>query len=354
MSNYLGKLHETVTKFPCTDIWMDSCGKEELTYGIAHGCTGATSNPIIVAAVVRKELPYWEPCIQKIIEENPSFSEDDVVWELIDEVGRQRSPLLLPVFVQYKGKKGRLSIQTNAKNYRNTQKMIDQALHLNSLGKNMQIKIPASAAGIPAMEEATYRGISVNATVSFTVAQAVAVAKAIERGLNRRKAEGLSSEEMSPVCTLMTGRGDDGIKQYVAEHDIIVEPECLEWCGVAIVKEAYRIYKERGYTTRILTAANRNYYHWSEFIGGDILQTINFKWQKMLESCDIVVDDRMGIPVRPEYLERLKTIPEFVKGFDENGQTTEEFEQYGAFRDTLNTFIAGYDEFVTLIRGYMV
>lgn len=48
------------------------------------------------------------------------------------------------------------------------------------------------------MEEATYRGVSINATVSFTVAQAVAVAEAVERGLARRKAEGLPCDEMAP------------------------------------------------------------------------------------------------------------------------------------------------------------
>ena len=51
----------------------------------------------------------------------------------------------------------------------------------------MMIKIPASAAGIEAIEEATYRGASINATVSFTVAQAVAVAEAVERGLEEKK-----------------------------------------------------------------------------------------------------------------------------------------------------------------------
>lgn len=40
---YLGKLHETVVKFPQTDIWMDSCGAEELDFGMQRGISGATS-----------------------------------------------------------------------------------------------------------------------------------------------------------------------------------------------------------------------------------------------------------------------------------------------------------------------
>ena len=56
----------------------------------------------------------------------------------------------------------------------------------------MQVKIPVTEAGIHAIEEATYHGVSINATVCFTVPQAVAVAEAVERGLNRRAASGKS------------------------------------------------------------------------------------------------------------------------------------------------------------------
>jgi transaldolase len=155
---------------------------------------------------------------------------------------------------------------------------LEQALKLDSLGPNMQVKMPASAAGVKAMEEATYHGISINATVSFTVAQAVAVAEAVERGIKRRQAEGKDCSKLAPVCTIMIGRTDDWMKQYTAETGMVVNPECLEWAGVAVIKEAYRIYKERGYRTKLLSAANRNHYHWSELIGGDLAQTINYSW----------------------------------------------------------------------------
>lgn len=354
MNEFKGKLHETVVKFPCTDIWMDSCGEEELNYGLERGITGATSNPIIVGAVVKNELSYWEPTIKKLIAANPTATEDEIAWLLIDAVGSERSQKLLPVFETYKGKKGRLSIQTNAKYYRNTEKMVEQAVHLNSLGKNMQVKMPASAAGVQAMEEVTYRGVSINATVSFTVAQAVAVAEAVERGLARRKAEGLPCEEMAPVCTIMIGRTDDWMKDWVNKTGAVVDPEILEWAGVAVIKEAYRIYKERGYTTRLLSAANRNHYHWSQLIGGDLCQTINYGWQKRLAVCNVPVESHIEEDVCADYLAQLNQFEEFHKSFDENGMTPEQFETYGGFRATLSTFLGGYDDLVKLIRSYMV
>lgn len=353
-TGFKGKLHETAVKFPDTDIWMDSCGEEELNYGLERGITGATSNPIIVASVIRNELAYWEPTIRRLIAENPSYSDDEITWALIDEVGRERSRKLLPVFHKYHGRKGRLSIQTNAKFYRDKDKMLEQALHLDSLGENMQVKMPASAAGVEAMEEATYRGVSINATVSFTVAQAVAVAEAVERGLARRAAEGLPCEKMAPVCTIMIGRTDDWLKNSLAKDKLVVDPEALEWAGVAVMKEAYRIYKERGYRTRLLTAANRNHYHWSQFIGGDICQTINYGWQKRLENCSVEVKSRIDDPVDPHWMEQLNTLTEFHKAFDEKGQKPEEFMDYGAAKATLGTFISGYEDLVKQIRTYMI
>jgi len=54
--------------------------------------------------------------------------------------------------------------------------------------------------------------VSINATVSFTVPQALAVAEAVERGLRRREREGKDIYRMGPVCTIMVGRTDDWIK----------------------------------------------------------------------------------------------------------------------------------------------
>lgn len=350
----LGTLAESVKKFPMTDLWMDSCGEEELDYGILRGIVGATSNPIIVGNVVKNEMDKWEPEIKKLIQDMPEATEDEITWTLIDEVGALRSKKLLPKFEEFKGKKGRLSIQVNAKYYRDPKRMVEQAMHLNSLGKNMMIKIPASAAGIKAIEEATYRGASTNATVSFTVAQAVAVAEAVERGMTRREAEGLPTEDMGPVCTIMIGRTDDWLKKYVNKTGMVVDPECLEWAGVAVIKEAYRIYKERGYRTRLLSAANRNHYHWSQLLGGDLAQTINYSWWKRLEACDIPVEEHMSDPVPERFMKELKKIPEFDKSFLEDGMKPEEFVHYGGFRDTLNQFLGGYEDLVHVIRSYMV
>jgi len=61
----------------------------------------------------------------------------------------------------------------------------------------------------------------------------VAVAKAVERGLKRREAEGLDISTMGPVCTIMVGRLDDWLKILMEKQQLSVDPGYLEWAGVA-------------------------------------------------------------------------------------------------------------------------
>src|SRR5215207_6424342 len=119
----------------------------------------------------------------------------------------------------------------------------------------MIVKIPVTKAGIKAIEDVTYHGISINATVSFSVPQAIAVAEAVERGLNRRVAEGQSIDEMAPVCTIMVGRIDDWMKVVAKRDGIEIDPSYLDWAGIACLKKAYEIYQQRGYHARLLAAA---------------------------------------------------------------------------------------------------
>ena len=223
MTTYKSPLHQTVSTTK-TDLWNDSCSTKELAYAIEHGAVGATSNPTIVLNVLKEELPSWKPRILEIIQENPTWSEVEITWKIFEEIGVKGSKTLLPVFERLQGKKGRLSIQTNPANYRNSEELTRQAVHFDSLAPNIQVKIPVTKAGIQAIEETTYHGVNINATVCFTVPQAVAVAEAVERGLKRRKAEGKPTDSMTPVCTIMIGRTDDWIKVVAKKEKITVTP----------------------------------------------------------------------------------------------------------------------------------
>jgi transaldolase len=341
-------------EFP-TDYWNDSCSEEELTYAISHGAVGATSNPTIVHAVLKKEMHLWHERIQALIRENPGWSETEITWKLFEEMAVYGAGFLKPVYGRFGGEKGRLSIQTNPALYRNAEAITAQAVHFNSLASNMIVKIPVTKAGIKAIEEATYRGVSINATVSFTVPQAIAVAEAVERGLNRRSADGQPVEEMAPVCTIMVGRTDDWMKVLAKRDEIDIDPACLDWAGIACMKKSYEIYRQRGYRARLLAAAYRHLGHWSEFIGGELIVSMPYEWQLKANASDVEVRERMSMPVDVQIIEEMyKKIPDFRRAYDEDGMSVDEFDDYGATIRTLRGFIASAHDLMAEIRDFML
>lgn len=350
----MGKLLEVTQIFNETEFWNDSCSYDELKEAIKNGASGATTNPVIVLNVLKKELPKWDETIKEIVAENPTATEDEIAWTVIKLLGKDAGSLLYPQFKESNGQRGRISFQTNAKFYKNKEKMVAHALELSKVIENSQVKIPASKAGIEAFEELTYLGVSINATVSFTCPQAIAVAEAVERGLNRRVKEGLPIDHMHPVCTIMVGRLDDYLKAYVKDNNIDINPEVLDLAGVLTCKNAYKLYKKRGYRTKLLVAAFRNNYHFTEFLGGDIVLTITTKYQNIFNELDIEVANYMDKDPSPEILEELLSLEEFRKAYYEYGLKPEEFEHYGAFLRTMNQFLNGYDDLVKIIRSYIV
>jgi len=217
------------------------------------------------------------------------------------------------------------------------------------------VKIPVTKAGVEAIEEATYRGISINATVSFTLPQAIAVGEAVERGLMRREKEGKDISTMGPVCTLMVGRLDDWLKVVTEKENIIASPEIVDWAGVAVMKKAYRIYVERGYRLRLLSAAFRHHRHWSEFIGGNVVISPPCQWQKRYNASDVTVENRIDKPVDQAIIEELeKKFSDFRRAYDEKGMTIEEFDGFGATVRTLRQFSQATTDLISKIRDIML
>src|SRR3984885_14807465 len=351
---YKSPLYEMTQTTP-TCLWNDSATLSELSYSIEHGAVGATCNPVIVLDVLKKEAHLWNDRIRALAVEFPVASEDEIGWKLVEEISAKRSELLRPAFEKYKGRNGRLSIQTDPHYYRNPAALLEQALRFDALAPNMIVKIPATHAGIAAIEETIYRGISVNATVSFALPQCIAVAEAVERGLKRRGREGLDISRMGPVCTIMVGRLDDWLKGGGEKRDIILEPGYLEWAGVAVFKKAYKIFRERGYRVRLLSAAFRNHMHWSEFIGGDVVISPPYKWQVRFNASTVPVISRIDQPVKPEIVEDLlQKFPDFTRAYNENGLSPQQFDTFPPTVRTLRQFVEACHEMAGPVRDLML
>jgi transaldolase len=353
-AGFKSPLYEMTQTTP-TCLWNDSATLSELTYSIEHGAVGATCNPVIVLEALKKEAHLWNDRIRALAVEFPTATEDEIGWRLVEEISATRAKLLLPAFEKHKGRNGRLSIQTDPHYYRDAKALTEQAVRFNGLAPNMIVKIPATRAGIAAIEEVTYRGISINATVSFCLPQALAVAEAVERGLRRREKEGLDISTMGPVCTIMAGRLDDWLKVVAEKQDIILEPGHLEWAGVAVFKKAYKIYRERGYRVRLLSAAFRNHMQWSQFVGGDLVISPPYKWQVRFNGSDVAVGQNIETPVDPAVVDELsRKFKDFRRAYSEDGLSVEEFDTFGPTVRTLRQFLEATHELAFRVRDLIL
>ena len=340
----LSPLARTVAE-TATDIWNNSCAVDELEYAIANGAVGATANPTIVHDVWKADPAYWRAVTAGLATEHPGWTEVDLAWAIVEAMSVRAAPLLLPAFDRFEGRQGRLSVQTNPTFWRTPDQMLAQGVRFDGLAPNIVVKFPATSVGIAVMEEATYRGVSVNCTVSFSVSQAVAAAEAVERGLQRRQNEGLPVDRMGPVITIMMGRIEDWLRVQTERDGIVVDPVALPWSGVAVFKRAYEIFRTRGLRARLLGAAIRHHYHWSQLIGGDVIVTLPSVWQRRFNASDVEVRPRMDEPVDPAIVGELaRHFPDFVRAYEPDGLTVDEFDGFPPTVRTLRAFIASYHE----------
>ena len=153
----------------------------------------------------------------------------------------------------------------------------------------------------------------------------------------------------------MVGRLDDWLKVVAERENITIDPGYLEWAGVAVFKKTYRIFRERGYRIRLLSAAFRNHMHWSEFIGGDVVISPPYSWQVRLNASDVEVRSRIDKPVAPGIVDELsRKFPDFRRAYSEGGLSVEEFDSFGPTRRTLRQFIGACHDLDALVRDFML
>ena len=347
---------EAMTAAEPTVLWNDSADPRELGQSIAWGAVGATCNPVIAVTCVKNDLPRWTARMRELADQQPHATESDIGWKIVEEVSLEAAGMLRPAFNHYGGINGRISMQTDPRHHRDAKALADQAEHFASLADNVIVKIPATATGLVAIEDAVSRGVSINVTVSFSVPQALATAEAIERGLSAREAAGHDVSRMGNVVTIMVGRLDDWLKEVVARENIDIDPAHLDWAGVAAFKRAYGIFVDRGYRSRLLSAAFRSTRHWSEFVGGDVVISPPFGWQQKIQAAsETAAADRMSVPVDPEIVDSLyAALPDFRRAYDPDGMSPQEFDGFGATRKTLRQFLGADEELDQLVRDVLV
>jgi transaldolase len=195
-------------------IWLDTLSRELLDSGDFAGMiadyavTGATSNPTIFAKAIGGSARY-DGQLRGAVACGVT-SPQELFFELaLDDVGRA-ADLLRPAYDESDGRDGFVSFECTPDLADDTRATIAQALDLwNRLARpNVMIKVPATEAGIPAIEELTARGVNVNITLLFSLARYEQVIDAYVTGLERRVAAGQPVNAISSVASFFVSRVD--------------------------------------------------------------------------------------------------------------------------------------------------
>ena len=176
-----------------TKLWIDSIDPELVKRDRAAGATGATSNPVIISDLIRTGR--FDADIQRLVKQG--LSDDAVAWQLTDELVKQAQAVFLPVWEASQGNDGYVSFeldpliedpQANLPQEERVGRYVELGKKWSAGHKNRMIKVPATPAGLAALEELCAFGVTINVTLIFSPRQYEAARDAIWKGAQRRSA----------------------------------------------------------------------------------------------------------------------------------------------------------------------
>jgi transaldolase len=312
---------------------------------------GVTTNPPLSLQVIRTREAFMTAMVDELIEKNPCADKETLFWATYKEIVRRGAEMYLGVFQRSQYRYGYLSGQVDPRALRDKEKMIAQALELASLSPNVMIKVPGSKEGYEVIKVLTSKGISTNNTLTFVLPQLMACAKAVKEGLEIAKQHGVDLTRWRSVITHMAARyGDLGdLRKEAGSLNIELSEADVRWAELAIFKKAYRLVKERGYSSKMLICSMRispimngkkHCWHLEKVAGGDIVFTCP---PAFIEG---VFESMNGTEFRPQIeeeiprdvLDKLMRIPYFEKAYHEDGLKPEEFNTHPALVATATEF----------------
>src|SRR5262245_61824626 len=221
-------------------LWLDNITRDLLDTGTLAryidelSVTGLTSNPTIFDHAIKNSSAY-DAAIRRKVEDGKSG--EDLFFELALEDLTRSADLFRPIWDRTAGVDGWVSLEVSPLLAHDTTSTLAAArtLHARAGRPNLLIKIPGTAEGLPAIEEAIFAGIPINVTLLFSPEQYVAAAEAFLRGIERRVAAGLAPE-VGSVASVFISRWDAAVKDRV--------PEGLRnQLGIAVAKRTYKAYR---------------------------------------------------------------------------------------------------------------
>jgi transaldolase len=318
-----------------TAWWHDSADPAELQLGLDRGAIGVTTNPFLSIVALEKNRKDWAAEVDSVLRQN--HGSEQKAEELMRTVVKKAAAMYRPLFDESYGSKGYVCAQVNPTRAGDREAMLAMARRLHAWAPNIAVKLPAVCAGLDVLEDCIAEGITATATVSFTVPQALAIAERCRAGRLRAERDGIKPGRCFSV--IMIGRLDDYLRDVAHDNGASVRESDICQAGLAVVKRAYRIYREREYEAVLLVAALRGGYHLTELAGAELVMSIAPAAQEWFITRDHTREERIDRELDPDVVGRLSAMPEFVKAYDPNGMAPKDFISYGVTQRTLCQFI---------------
>ncbi|NOZ25253.1 MAG: transaldolase [Nitrospirae bacterium] len=236
-------------------FWYDNISRGLLRSGELkrmideEGLRGVTSNPTIFHKSIQAGNDYDEQ-LQELFKTDAS--EKEIFYSLALQDIAEACELLMPVYEESKGLDGYVSVEVDPHLAHDTEGTIREACELaERTGKqNLMVKVPATAEGLPAVEELIYRGYNINVTLLFSIKRYEEVIDAYMKGLERRIAEGKTVEGIASVASFFVSRVDtltdrlleDRLKEADADAEKIRSLKGKT--AVANARAAYQVFKD--------------------------------------------------------------------------------------------------------------
>jgi transaldolase len=323
-----------VIEHTATGWWHDSAEAAELDRGLERGAIGVTTNPVLACAALQKDRDLWRGAIDRALASN--LPPEQKAEALVRIAVTNAAARLMPRFEASHGQSGFVCAQVNPLRAGDRECMYPMAKRFHAWAPNIAVKLPATAAGLDVLEGCVAEGITTTATVSFTVPQTIAIAERHRAGIRRARDNGIEPGRCFAV--IMIGRLDDYLREIAHDSRAAVGESDVCQAGLAVAKRAYSIYEERGYDAVLLVAALRGSYHLTELAGADLLISIHPAYQEPFVTQDFAREERIGVPVPSDVIERLRQMPEFVRAYEPDGLAVSEFAGYGLTQRTLSQF----------------
>lgn len=317
-----------------TKWWHDSADPAELDMALQRGAIGVTTNPFLSNLALAKNRAPWGAEIQRVLAQN--LAPADKAEALMRIAVTKAAEKFRSEYEVSKGASGYVCGQVNPLRAGDRQFMYAMAKRVHAWAPNIAVKLPATSAGIDVLEDCIAEGITVAATVSFTVPQMIANAERHLRGAQRAKEKGIQPGKCFSV--LMIGRLDDFLREVALDNKAAVSESDICQAGLAVAKRMSEITCQRHYEAVLLIAALRGPYHLTDLAGGDLLMSIAPSFQDIFVKKDFPREERIQKPVPADVIERLKQMPEFVRAYEPEGMKPSEFVAFGATQRTLSQF----------------